>query len=143
MANTVAPGLALSYVNRVDGRVHLRLHLPAFAFATGAVPRVRAVKGGANRVAEAAVSRAAKGVYLEVTFTGKPMTTGAWAIEVSPRKGGVYAATGSRIVIADGNPITFLIGFDPSVQAPAPIVPKTVHTLPTKKKLYNSDVHVS
>lgn len=134
MANAVAAGWALSYVNRVDGRIHLSVHLPNFGDgATGDDARVKIVNGSRSTVTSATTTKRDGRVFLEATFPAGTFRNGLWELLISPQQGAPFKEAVARICIADPNPIALLV------------IPKTTssvlaprHTLPARQKVAHS-----
>lgn len=138
MGRAVAPRLALSYVNRVDGRIHLRLELRDLVDTAASGVRVRLVDERRTKDADAVLTAAQRGALLDATFAPGALGKGTWHVHVRPNTAARFEDTGARVVIADPNPVSLLIGFDPVDQVPLPVVPEPVHTLPRRQQLAKS-----
>ena len=130
MANAVAAGWALSYVNRVDGRIHLSVHLPNFGVADAAGARVKVVKKSRSAIAPATIEQRNGKAFLEATLPDQPFDNGLWELMISPRSGARFTEAVARICVCDPNPIALLVL--PSVVS---YVPKPKHTLPRRQRV--------
>ena len=134
MANPVAAGWALSYVNRVDGRIHLSVHLPNYGLEEsrdGA--RVRVELGKSSVVAPATITERDGLIFLDSTLPDQRFGPGLWELSISAPEGAPFKAAVARICIADPNPISLLVIPHTKSYVPAPR-----HTLSTKQRAAHS-----
>jgi hypothetical protein len=131
MANAVAAGWALSYVNRVGGRIHLSIHLPNYGDgATGDDARVKIVNGSRSTVTPATTTNRDGRVFLDATLPAGTYRNGLWELSISPHQGAPFKEAVARICIADSNPIALLVIPKTNSYVPAPR-----HTLPKRQRV--------
>ena len=128
------PGLALSYVHRVDGCVRVHLELPQFGVPADGI-RVKLVGADRSVVADETVvdTLTTRGVWLHATMPPGSVTNGFWEVKVSPAVGTTFRTTESRVLVADPQPISLLIG--PATRS---AVPPVRHTLPASQRVSHS-----
>lgn len=134
MANAVAAGWALSYVNRVNGRIHVSVHLPNYGDgALGEDARAKIVHGRRSTVAAATLTAREGVVTLDATFPDGAYGNGLWELSISPDQGAPFAEAGARICIADPNPISLLV-----IPLTHSYEPPPRHTLPRRRRVAHS-----
>ena len=134
MANAVAAGWALSYVNRVDGLIHLSVHLPNFGEGdTGDDARVKVVHGSRSIVGAATTTNRDGRVFLDATLPDGTYRNGLWELSISPHQGAPFKEAVARICIAEPNPISLLV-----IPKTTSYVPAPRHTLPRRQRVAHS-----
>jgi hypothetical protein len=134
MANPVAAGWALSYANRVDGRIHLSVHLPNYGLETSREgARIKVVNGKQSIVAPATITELDGRLMLESTLPPDDYRNGLWELSVCAPKGSPFREAVARICIAEPNPISLLV--IPKMKS---YVPAARHTLSTKQRAAHS-----
>lgn len=137
MTNAVAAGWAFSYANRVDGRIHLSIHLPHYGSEAGRDDaRIRVSDGTSVVVFPATIVERAGRLYAQGVVPADTYRNGLWQVSISAPKGAPFQDAVARICLADPNPISLLIL--PESRPREPYLPRAARVLSTRKQLARS-----
>lgn len=137
MTNAVAAGWALSYVNRVDGRMHLSIHLPHYESELDRDDaRIMVTDGTSVVVFPATIVEREARLCAEGVVPADTYRNGLWQVSISAPKGAPFQDAGARICLADPNPISLLV--IPESRPRDPYLPRAARVLSTRKQVAKS-----